>query len=413
MTILEREEKHSGTKSVTNWPKVVLDNLVDRLTNGYVGPTRDLYQEEGVPYLLARHVKANHLFFDGKTYVTQEFNAKHKKSILKTGDVLLVQSGHIGESAVVPPEHEGHNCHAMIVITPKHDLLDGKYLSRFFSSYIGKAEFQRIQTGITLKHLNCRDVKKIEIPLPPIEEQRRIAAILDKADAVRRKRKEAIALTEELLRSVFLDMFGDPVTNPKEWENRKLADFAEIQSGIAKGKKNDASQAVSVPYMRVANVQDGYVDLSEIKELQVRQIDAEKYALKKSDVLLTEGGDPDKLGRGAVWYGQIEPCIHQNHVFCVRPDYSVAEPEYLSAIIGSEYGKRYFLRAAKQTTGIATINKTQLKNFPALLPPIALQGKYVQTLEQIRRLRQRTEAKVNESDKLFNSLLQRAFRGEL
>lgn len=343
---------------------------------------------------------------------------KRDEQYLREGDLLVSSANSwnlVGKTCFVPELSFKATAGGFIsIVRPNQDKVESRYLYHWLSSDKTQHYVRLCGRQTTnISNLDRNRFLKLKLPLPPIEEQRRIAAILDKADGVRRKRKEAIALTEELLRSIFLDMFGDPVTNPKGWKIQQLEDFAEIQSGIAKGKKVDASQAVLVPYMRVANVQDGYVDLSEIKELRVRKTDAEKYALKKGDVLLTEGGDPDKLGRGAVWYGQIRSCIHQNHIFCVRPDYSVAEPEYLSAIIGSEYGKRYFLRAAKQTTGIATINKTQLKNFPALLPPIALQGKYVQTLEQIRRIRQRTEAKVNESDKLFNSLLQRAFRGEL
>ncbi len=130
-------------------------------------------------------------------------------------------------------------------------------------------------------------------------------------------------------------------------------------------------------------------------------------------MLLTEGGNPDKLGRGSVWYGEIQPCIHQNHIFCVRPDRALAEPEYLSALIGSERGKKYFLQAAKQTTGIATINKTQLCGFPALLPPLYLQQKYTQLVKLIRSTRRLLEDKHKQTEQLFTSLLQRAFRGEL
>lgn len=268
-------------------------------------------------------------------------------------------------------------------------------------------------TGANLPRLSPKELAEFTIFIPPLEEQRRIAAILDKADAVRRKRKEAIALTEELLRSAFLDMFGDPVTNPKGWEVHRLDKLAIIQSGIAKGKKNDPSKTISIPYMRVANVQDGYIDINEIKELEVLPTEVNRYALKECDLLLTEGGDPDKLGRGAVWYGEIQPCIHQNHIFCVRSTQTLAEPEYLSALIGSDYGKKYFLRAAKQTTGIATINKTQLSRFPVLLPPLELQHKYTQFIRSLRSTRQHLNKKQEYMDNLFNSLLQRAFRGEL
>ena len=274
-------------------------------------------------------------------------------------------------------------------------------------------EFSRRASGTTVKNLNIDLVSSVKVSFPPLEEQKRIAAILDKADRIRRKRQEAIRLTEELGRSIFLDMFGDPVTNPKGWKVEKLEDFAMIQSGIAKGKKIKSDSSISIPYMRVANVQDGYIDLTEIKELTVSLEDSRKYSLSKGDLLLTEGGDPDKLGRGSVWYGEVDPCIHQNHIFCVKPNPDISKPEFLSKLIGSERGKKYFLRAAKQTTGIATINKTQLRAFPALIPPMELQEAYVSKLESIQSSNIRFSQSYQESENLFNSLLQRAFRGEL
>lgn len=164
-------------------------DVVSRLTNGFVGPTREIYQDAGVPYLLARHVKGNRLNFDGKTFVSESFNRKNAKSILKTGDVLLVQSGHVGASAVVPPEHEGHNCHAMIVVTPRPEMLLGHYLSHLFASPVMQRSFGGIQTGITLAHLNCRDVRELKIPLPPLDLQHdfvRCVAAVEKLETVHR-----------------------------------------------------------------------------------------------------------------------------------------------------------------------------------------------------------------------------------
>ena len=118
-------------------------------------------------------------------------------------------------------------------------------------------------------------------------------------------------------------MFGDPVTNPKEWKEIKLKEISEIVSGVTKGRKLTGKSTIFVPYLRVANVQDGYLDLTEIKDIEVLPSDIEKYALQDGDILLTEGGDPDKLGRGTVWNGQIPMCIHQNHIFRVRVNRSI------------------------------------------------------------------------------------------
>lgn len=160
------------------WEDRRLGDMVVRLTNGYVGPTRNIYQESGVPYLLARHVKKNRLCFDGKTFITDEFNLRNKKSILKTNDVLLVQSGHIGHSAVVTKEHEGHNCHAMIVITAREGTFLGPYLSLFFNSSGMQQKFQEIRSGSTVPHLTCGEIRELMIPVPDLPMQQRI---LDKS----------------------------------------------------------------------------------------------------------------------------------------------------------------------------------------------------------------------------------------
>lgn len=153
------------------WVAKRLGDVVTRLTNGYVGPTRNIYVKSGVPYLLARHVRNNRLTFDNKTFISDAFNQKNQKSILKTGDVLLVQSGHIGHSAVVTKEHEGHNCHAMIVITPVKDVVMGPFLSVYFNSLEMREKFEQIRSGSTVPHLTCRAVKELTIALPDLSTQ--------------------------------------------------------------------------------------------------------------------------------------------------------------------------------------------------------------------------------------------------
>jgi type I restriction enzyme S subunit len=247
------------------------------------------------------------------------------------------------------------------------------------------------------------------VPLPALAEQHRIAAILDEADALRRKRREALRLLDDLLRSAFLDTFGDPVTNPRGWPTVRLDEVADIASGVTKGRKFDGRPTVMVPYMRVANVQDGHIRLDDVKDVEVLPDDVDRYRLDVGDVLLTEGGDPDKLGRGAVWYGQVDPCIHQNHIFRVRCDRAKVLPEYVSRMLGSELGKRYFARAAKQTTGIASINMTQLRGAPVLLAPIDVQRRWDEFVREHGCEVERANARGREVDALFAALLGRAF----
>ncbi|EGS1996204.1 restriction endonuclease subunit S [Vibrio vulnificus] len=274
-----------------------------------------------------------------------------------------------------------------------------------------KDKLMAASSSTTMPIVNKTTFSELEIPLPPLEEQKRIAAILDKADAIRQKRKQAIALADEFLRSVFLEMFGDPVSNPKGWEEPILSDIADVRSGVTKGKKLKEGTGVTLPYMRVANVQDGYLDLSSIQMITVSEKEAEKCKLLSGDILLTEGGDPDKLGRGHVWNDEIENCIHQNHIFSVRvKNKEYVRPAFLSAVIGSQRGKRYFLKVGKQTTGIATINKTVLSEFCPIIPPLELQDAY---LDVVRRIKKIQKKEGYHDATLFPSVSQKAFSGQL
>jgi type I restriction enzyme S subunit len=179
---------------------------------------------------------------------------------------------------------------------------------------------------------------------------------------------------------------------PETWGRFLLSDVATIQTGLALGKKLP-EDIVRLPYLRVANVQDGYFDLREIKEVSVPRDEADRYRLQPGDVLLTEGGDFDKLGRGHIWRGEIDDCLHQNHIFVVRTDRAILDPYYFSLVTNSDYGRSYFLGCAKKSTNLASINSTQLRQMPLHLPPVEDQlaiGKRVITwdraIDQIRCL---------------------------
>jgi type I restriction enzyme S subunit len=161
---------------------------------------------------------------------------------------------------------------------------------------------------------------------------------------------------------------------PHDWEVRPLKAVCAIQSGVTLGKDYAGQATHEYPYLRVANVQAGQASLAVVKTIRVPKAEAAKCQLQAGDVLMTEGGDPDKLGRGCVWEGQIEPCLHQNHVFAVRPDRTRLLPSYLSAVLGTRFARAYFESTAKQTTNLASTNKTKIGRFMVLLPAIEQQG---------------------------------------
>lgn len=247
-------------------------------------------------------------------------------------------------------------------------------------------EHSWIRSGTAQPFIKPSDIKARKVMLPPLAEQQRIVDILDRAAAIQRLRRAAEEKAREIIPALFLDMFGDPATNPKGWPVGALKEAADIGSGVTKGRKIDGKETLEVPYLRVANVQDGYLDLSEIKTIAILATEREKYALEVGDIVMTEGGDLDKLGRGYVWNGELPYCAHQNHVFRVRADRAQIDPLFLAAFIQSYAGKSYFLRVAKRTTGIASINKTQLGDMPLWLPPVELQREFGRRVSAIRAM---------------------------
>lgn len=175
--------KQSGIEWLGNvpahWELRSLSSITEKITNGYVGPTRDILVDAGVRYLQSLHIKGNQIRFDVPYYVSEEWSNQHRKSILESGDVLVVQTGDIGQVAVVPEKFAGCNCHALIVISSDRTVLLGTWLAWCLNSDYGFHTLLSIQTGALHPHLNCGNVKTVTIPLPPTNEQSPIVEFID------------------------------------------------------------------------------------------------------------------------------------------------------------------------------------------------------------------------------------------
>ncbi|MDP5131843.1 MAG: type I restriction endonuclease subunit S, partial [Paraglaciecola sp.] len=204
---------------------------------------------------------------------------------------------------------------------------------------------------------------------------------------------------------------------PEGWVWASLDMLGEIASGVAKGSKRDAAIEVrEVPYLRVANVQRGYLDLSEVKTILATERDIADLTLQAGDILFNEGGDRDKLGRGWVWRNEVENCIHQNHVFRMRPYLPELMPEVISHH-GNTFGKTWFQNAGKQTTNLASINMTMLRMFPVPLGPADEQCELLNLLElqieQMDRQEKAVEIALKQTSAQRQNILRAAFAGLL
>jgi type I restriction enzyme S subunit len=231
---------------------------------------------------------------------------------------------------------------------------------------------------------NWKSLATYEFALPPLEEQKQITEAFAASEAVADALRAAREGLESCERSYLIDAFGAaPGRCPPGLSVVVLGDLAQIQTGLAKGLRPDLT-TTTLPYLRVANVKDGRLDLGEIKRIVVEKDKVGRYSLHSGDVLMTEGGDLDKLGRGTVWQDEIQGCLHQNHIFAVRAKREVLDPWYLAAVARSTYGRAYFLSCAKRTSNLASVNKTQLQQFPVPLMEPNAQRKWLAVYQSVR-----------------------------
>ncbi|WHZ17254.1 MAG: Type I restriction-modification system, specificity subunit S [Nitrospira sp.] len=388
------------------WPTKPLGELVDFIGGGTPRRDRPDYWGGEIPWASVKDLQNQSL---GTTleHITAEGLANSASNLIPGGTVIIASRVGLGKVAVnQKPVAINQDLKAL---TPRDNNLLPRYLLLFLLS---NAEyFEKAGVGATVKGLTIADYQNLKIPIPPLAEQERLVKLLDEADELRKLRTQANRRTADLIPALFHDIFGD--AGHIAHNIRPLSEVAEVVSGVAKGRRFNGQKPVTVPYIRVANVQAGYLDLAEIKTIEALPSEVKELTLKNGDVLLTEGGDFDKLGRGALWEREIPNCIHQNHVFRVRVDYSKLLPVYFEKFLQTPVAKRYFLGCAKRTTNLASINMTQLRGLPVPVPSLTLQRDFAARVSEIRAMEFQQAASRRRLDDLFHSLLHRAFQGEV
>lgn len=389
-----------------HWDVIALGRAaIDRCDGPFgSGIKSEHYTDSGAVVVRLQNIRAGRFHHGDPVYLNQDyFERELLGHEVLPGDVLIAGLGdenNLLGRACVAPENFGS---ALVKADCFRFRLDQKRaLPAFVASQLSSgAQFDAgtLSSGTTRSRIPLGTMATRMLALPSLKEQATIVDFLDretaKIDALIVEQEKLIALLAEkrqatISHAVTHGLNPDaPMKSsgiawlecvPVHWRVTRLRHVATVQTGIAKGKDMAGKRSISVPYLRVANVQAGFLSLDDVATIEIEPEQLERYRLLPEDVLMNEGGDFDKLGRGAIWNGEIEDCIHQNHVFAVRA-HSVSS-QWLSQLIGSDYAQFYFMTRSKQSTNLASISSTNIMELPVLVPPDDEQVAILDFLEQ-------------------------------
>ena len=368
-------------------------------------------------------------FIDERAHISLEHFESLRSHEAIEGDLILASLGtdlprvcivpHLGVPAIVKAD-----CIRVRV----HPSIDPRWLLYALSAPQSRTFATGLLRGVGRPRLGLHGLRRVPIPIPPLAEQRRIVESLEAQrtllnhgihllrGCLNRTQSAKVAILQSGISGRYR-YSGKGANTPPTWDLVELGSIAEIVGGLTKDSKRQSEAGlVEVPYLRVANVQRGRLDLSQVATIRVTPDKARKLALLPGDVLLNEGGDRDKLGRGWVWSGEIRDCIHQNHVFRVRLRPGTVHPKLLSWYANTA-GSKWFEAHGKQTTNLASVSLSTVKRLPVPVPPIEEQESIVQEIERqlsaLGRLDREVEGSLTLANSLSRSLLKEAFAGRL
>ncbi len=400
-----------------NWRRTTLEEIAAPIPNAIVdGPFGSNlkisdYVEDGVPVLQGKNITNDTFRWFDVRFISTHKASELKRSSVRTGDILLVKIGSIGYSAVVR-DLRGFDFAIipanLAKITPNTAIIDTEYLHKWLTSVVTKRYLEGVASKTAQPALSLGKIKALPVPLPPLPEQRRIAEVLDRAEALRDKRRAVLAQLDTLTQSIFLDLFGDPATNPKGWP---LSTIGAVSEQVTDGEHLTPKRTTTgIKLLSARNIRDGYLDFQDVDYVGPEEYERIKSRCNPSlgDVLISCSGT---IGRVAL-VETNESLSLVRSVALVRPKRSVVGSKFLEHYLRTTTLKERMLRRANASSQ-ANLFQGQIRELPVYLPPVSLQQDLARRVESVGRLRAAHRASLTELDSLFATLQHRAFRGEL
>lgn len=396
-----------------SWPMVKLGEIFTISRGGSPRPIQDYITDssDGVNWIMIGDTEPNSKYIK-KTAKKIKLEGVKKSRKVYSGDLLLTNSMSFGRPYILNVEgciHDG-----WLVLSPKNDQINIDYFYHYLNSATAKIIIENKAAGAVVKNLNSDIVRNLEVPFPPITEQIKIASTLDKADNIRQKRNQAIKLADDFLHAAFLEMFGDPVSNPKGW---KVKPLKELSVKIASGSTPKGGSKVyvdkGITFFRSQNVWKNDIRLDDVAYIDEKTHNSlKKSSLKHKDILMTKTGrfntENSSLGRAALFLGDDDSANVNGHVYLIRLKSGILH-EFITYILTSNEYREHIREVCVGGIDKRQLNKEHIEDFPIICPPDDLQMEFMRKLNSIQKIRSNAMTGLKEVTPLFNTLSQKAF----
>ncbi|MVX64905.1 restriction endonuclease subunit S [Clostridium chromiireducens] len=377
-----------------------------------------IYSSDGYIFLSSKNVTSGKIDWDNVKYINEELHNELSKRLKpQRNDILLAKNGTTGIGALVDRDINFDIYVSLALLRPIKEIYP-PYLLYMMNSPNTKQQFDRNLKGIGVQNLHLKEIKNVQIPVMPIEMQEKIVKVLDKAQELIDKRKMQIEDLDRLVKSQFIEMFGDPINNPMGWEVKKLKNIStKILSGNTPKGGSEVYVDDGIMFFRSQNVWKNKLVLDDIayidKETHKKML---KSSLKHRDILMTKTGrintENSSLGRASMYLGEDDGANINGHVYLIRLKEEILN-EFILFILTSKEYRGYIRSVCVGGIDKRQLNKEHIEEFPIIFPPIEKQKKFVSYVKQVDKLKFETQKSLEEMENNFNSLMQRAFKGEL